>query len=53
MELSTEFSVLRFESLSINGARMLLGSLVTSGERLLYVSWSRQLQIQENMPFDC
>lgn len=34
MELSTEFSVLRFDSFSINGGRMLSGIFVTSGPRL-------------------
>ena len=34
MELSTEFSVVRFESFSIKGARIVLGSLATSGARL-------------------
>ena len=38
IELSTEFSVLRVDSFSIRGARMLLGTLVTRGARLKYVS---------------
>jgi len=34
MELSTEFSVVRFESFSMSGARIVLGIFVTRGARL-------------------
>lgn len=34
IELSTEFSVVRFESFSISGASIVLGIFVTSGARL-------------------
>lgn len=34
-ELSTEFSVLRVDIFSINGGRILLGSFVTNGPKLM------------------
>jgi hypothetical protein len=38
IELSTEFSVLRFDNFSSRGGRMLLGIFVTRGARLGYLS---------------
>jgi hypothetical protein len=52
MELSTEFSVLRFESFSSSGGRMLLGILVTRGARLRCVSQSCRIA-ETTLPFDC
>ena len=38
IELSTEFSVVNVESLSINGAIILLGNFATRGARLFQVN---------------
>ena len=51
IELSTEFSVLRFDSFSSSGGRMLLGIFVTSGARLCNVSQINET-IKIFVPFD-
>jgi hypothetical protein len=45
IELSTEFSVLRFESFSSRGGRILLGIFVTRGARLRDVSQNHSITV--------